>query len=111
VITGDPSPQPELSALLEAMNNGGTLSRVEAETVRKYYDAQLKRLEFDIRSRRVVSVGDVGKAVGEEYSRLRSRLLALPSERSPALFRCRTAAQVEKLLARVIEEALPALSY
>ena len=87
---------------------GGTLNDALLRKERAL--AQLKELEFDQKAGAVVSVGEVAKLVGEEYARVRTRLLSLPSERAPAIFRLKSAAEVEAVLRSAIVEALEELT-
>lgn len=84
----------------------GLLSTVDALKLKENYLARRQRLEFDIKVGSVVVAADVAKIVGAEYARVRSRLLAIPTERAPEVHRLRTVAEVEDRLRSAIVEAL-----
>ena len=80
----------------------------EAKRIRENYLALLTRLEYDQKSGVVVEIADVAKAVGVEFARVRTRLLAIPAEQAPSLFHSKTVADLQDrlltLVTRVLEE-------
>ncbi|MFH5926434.1 hypothetical protein [Roseomonas xinghualingensis] len=82
----------------------------EAERVKENYLALLRQLEYDQKSGAVVPVADVARVVGEQLARVRTRLLAIPAEQAPRIHRCKTAAEVQGVLADVVTEALEELT-
>ncbi|HDR8928318.1 TPA: hypothetical protein QDB26_005344 [Burkholderia vietnamiensis] len=82
----------------------------EARRIKEVYLALLNRLEYDKKSGQVVMVEDVTTAVGAEYAKVRTRLLAIPSSYAPQIHRCKTVSEVNDLLERVIIEALEELT-
>lgn len=99
-------------AALEMVTAPGVelLSQAAAERLKENYLALLRQLEYDQKSGAVVPVEEVSKAVGEEYARVRTRLLAIPAEQAPRLHRLKTAAEVQDALREIITEVLEELS-
>jgi hypothetical protein len=89
---------------------GATHSHAEAERIKENYLALLRQLEYDTKSGTVVLVPDVARVIGEEYARVRSRLLAIPAEQAPGLHRLKTVAEMEGALREIITEALEELT-
>lgn len=89
---------------------GADMDLAEAERVKENYLALLRQLEYDQKSGAVVPVADVAKAVGEEYAKVRTRLLAIPAEQAPRLHRCKTPVEVQDTLRAIITEALEELT-
>lgn len=89
---------------------GADMTIEEAKRVKENYLALLNQLEYDEKSGAVVAVAEVAKAVGEEYARVRTRLLAIPAERAPDIHRLKTVTQVQDALQEVIVRALEELS-
>lgn len=87
-----------------------THERAEAERIRENYNALLRQLEYDTKSGVVVVASEVAALVGAEYAQLRTKLLAIPSERAPQLHRLKTVTEVQDALLAVIIEALEALT-
>lgn len=90
-------------------SSGAPFSLIEAERTKENYLALLKQLEYDIKSGAVVAVEDIARAVGEEYAKVRTKLLAIPAEQAPRLHRLKTVAEVQDVLMGCIVEALEAL--
>ncbi len=88
-----------------------SMSILEAERYKVIFDGQLKRLDYDIKSAKVVPVDLVREAVAKEYAKVRTRLLAIPAEQSPWLHRLKTVNEVQDALSKVIHEALEELAY
>ena len=81
-----------------------------ARRVKENYLALLNQLEYDQKAGAVVWVSDVAKAVGDEYAKVRTRLLAIPAEQAPRLHRLKTVTQVQDALQEIITEALEELT-
>ncbi len=90
--------------------NGVPYSLPEAERVKENYLALLRQLEYDQKSGQVVSVAEVSRAVGQEYAKVRTRLLAIPAEQAPRIHRLKTAAEIQDALQTIIVEALEELT-
>ncbi|MBB2176762.1 hypothetical protein [Gluconacetobacter johannae] len=107
-VPGQPSEAPETAAAHLINENGAPYQTPEAIRIKENYNALLKQLEYDLKSGKVVEAALVTKAVGEEYARVRTRLLAIPAEQAPALHRCKTVAELQDrlltLITRVLEE-------
>ena len=58
---------------------GAEMDFEEARRVKENYFALQAQLQYDQDAGLVVAVADVAKAVGEEYAKVRTRLLAIPS--------------------------------
>lgn len=82
----------------------------QAKTHKERFAALLNELEYDQEAGKVVPVADVARIVGEEYARVRTRLLALPAENAPRIQRLKTATEVQDALHELIVEALEELT-
>jgi hypothetical protein len=89
---------------------GAQMPIEEAKRVKENYLALLNQLEYDQKSGAVVAVAEVAKAVGEEYARVRTRLLAIPAERAPDIHRLKTVTEVQDALQEMIVQALEELT-
>lgn len=99
-------------AVERILSEGGSIMTIEeAKRMKEEYLALLNRLEYDQKSGAVVAVAEVGKAVAEEYARVRTRLLAIPAERAPDVHRLKTVAEVQDVLHAAIVQALEELTY
>lgn len=89
---------------------GDLLPLAKALELKENYLARHQQLSYDLKARSVVMIEEVAKAVGAEYATVRTKLLAIPAERAPAIHRLRTVVEVEDLLRSVIAEALGGLT-
>lgn len=89
---------------------GSNMPIEEAKRVKENYLALLNQLEYDTKSGLVVLVADVAKAVGDEYAKVRTRLLAIPAEQAPRIHRLKTVTEVQDVLQELITEALGELT-
>lgn len=89
---------------------GAEMTIDEAKQMKENYLALLNQLEYDQKSGAVVLVSDVAKAVGEEYAKVRTRLLAIPAEQAPRVHRLKTVTEVQDVLQELITEALEELT-
>jgi len=87
-----------------------TMDFEEARRIKESYLALLNQLEYDTKSGLVVMASDVAREVGEEYAKVRTRLLAIPSEQAPRLHRLKTVAEVQDAMQECITEALEELT-
>ncbi len=87
----------------------GLLPLAKALALKENYLARHQQLSYDLKAGHVVLIEDVARVVGPEYAGVRKKLLAIPSERAPALHRLKTVVEVEDLLRSVIVEALEGL--
>jgi hypothetical protein len=90
--------------------SGAPYDLLEAERIKENFLALLRQLEYDQKSGQVVSVTEVARAVGQEYAKVRTRLLAIPAEQTPRLHRLKTAAEMQDALQAIIVEALEELT-
>ncbi|MBN9096068.1 hypothetical protein [Pandoraea pnomenusa] len=102
---------PESAAERVLIATGAEMDFDEARRVKENYLALQAQLEYDQKSGLVVAVEDVTSAVGEDYAKVRSRLLAIPSEHAPRIQRLKTAIEVEDALREIITEALEELTH
>lgn len=86
------------------------MSYNDARKMRENYEALLKKIKYDAEIGALVPVSEVSRLVGEEYAKIRTRLLAIPAEQSPRLKRCKTVAEVQDVLSQIITDALEELS-
>lgn len=86
------------------------LSLPDAIKLKENYLARRQQLEYDLKAGTVVIAADVAKAVGSEYASVRTKLLAIPSERAAELHRLKTVTEVQDALRSVIVEALQRLT-
>ena len=112
-----PSPIRSTRRILRAKEGKKPLSREtktaqnqKAKRVKENYLALREQLEYDRESRLVVAVEDVTRAVGEEYAKVRTRLLAIPSENAPRIHRLKTVLEVQDAMYGLIVEALEELT-
>lgn len=89
---------------------GADMDMDEAKRVKENYLALQAQLEYDQAAGLVVAVADVAQAVAEEYAKVRTRLLAIPSEHAPRIQRLRSVQEVQDALHAVIVEALEELT-
>ena len=92
------------------LSSGATMDIDEARRVKEHYLALLNQLEYDQKAGAVVLVAEVAKAVGEDYAKVRTRLLAIPAEQAPRLHRYKTVNEVQDALQEIITEALEELT-
>jgi hypothetical protein len=98
-------------AAIELVDQEGVFAtRQEAERYRDSYVARLKQIEYDLKSGAVVDIAEVAKAVGAEYAKVRTRLLAIPAEQAPRLHRCKTVTELQDALLDLITRALEELT-
>lgn len=93
--------------------NGVTMTRDEALTMKENYLALLTKLEHETKSGVVLPYNDMIEAVGKEYSRMRTRLIAIAPEHGPrlrALASTTNDAEFVQALQEVVYEALEELS-
>lgn len=92
------------------MGDPSTWSRSYSEQVKEAYLALLRKMEFDHRSGRLVHVETVAAQVATEYSRVRSRLLAIPTTIAPRLAGIDRPTEIADLIQAEIVGALEALT-
>ncbi|WP_228882487.1 hypothetical protein [Paraburkholderia saeva] len=112
VILPDESPEQAAERIIVAL--GPNMDFEEARRVKENYLALKAQLEYDRDSGQVVLVEDVTRAVGAEYAKVRTRLLAIPSNLAPHLTRLNSANEmcdaVEKAIVAALEELTVAAS-
>lgn len=82
---GDPADSP--AKIVEKMiaENGVDMTIDEAREMKENFLALLTQLEYQIKSGQVLPYKDMTEAVGQEYSRMRTRLIAIAPEQGPRL--------------------------
>src|SRR5260363_10697 len=109
-VTIEPGESAEQAAVRILAVRGADMSREEAQRVKENYLALLHQLDYHQKSGAVVAVQEVAQAVGEEYAKVRTRLLAIPSECAPRLHTLKTVTEVQDALHALIVEVLEALT-
>lgn len=109
-VTVKPGETVEQATTRILIATGATMTIDEAKRVKENYLALREQLEYDRESRLVVAVEDVTRAVGEEYAKVRTRLLAIPSENAPRIHRLKTVLEVQDAMYGLIVEALEELT-
>lgn len=109
-VTIKPGESVEQATTRILIATGATMTIDEAKRVKENYLALREQLEYDRESRLVVAVEDVTRAVGEEYAKVRTKLLAIPSENAPRIHRLKTVLEVQDAMYGLIVEALEELT-
>jgi phage terminase Nu1 subunit (DNA packaging protein) len=109
LIVAEPDESIERAAERIMVATGAGMTIDEAKRVKENYLALLNQLEYDRESGLVVMAADVAKAVGEEYAKVRTRLLAIPAEQAPRIHRLKSVTEVQDALQELITEALEEL--
>jgi phage terminase Nu1 subunit (DNA packaging protein) len=109
-VTIRPGESAETAAERILVATGAEMDFDEARRVKENYLALLNQLEYDQKAGAVVAVADVARAVGEEYAKVRTRLLSIPAEQAPQIQRCKTVIEVQDMLHTIIVEALEELT-
>lgn len=82
----------------------------EARRIKENYLALLNQLEYDQKSGAVVAVQDVAKVWSDLLARVRTRLLAIPSEVAPQAHRMKTVPEVQEAIRSSVTAALEELT-
>lgn len=82
----------------------------QARLMKEKYLGLLNQLEYDRESGLVVQSAIVAREVGEEYAKVRTRLLSIPAEQAPYLHRLKTVLEVQDALQQMITDALEELT-
>lgn len=101
---------PAEAAVRHLIATGADMDLDEAKRVKENYLALQAQLEYDRDAGLVVDVSDVAKAVGEEYAKVRTRLLAIPAEQAPRLQLLKSPVELQDALHEIIVEALEELT-
>ncbi|WP_413506697.1 RNA polymerase subunit sigma-70 [Serratia proteamaculans] len=92
---------------------GMTMTLDEARQMKENFLALLTQLEYDIKSGQVLPYKDMIEAVGNEYARMRTRLIAIAPEHGPrlrVLASTTNDAEFVQALQEVVYEAMEELS-
>jgi len=109
-VTVKPGETVEQATARILIATGANMNIDEAKRVKENYLALREQLEYDREARLVVAVQDVTRAVGEEYARVRTRLLSIPSEHAPRIHRLKSVLEIQDALHGIIVEALEELT-
>lgn len=109
-VTINPGETIEQATARILIATGANMNIDEAKRVKENYLALREQLDYDREARLVVAVEDVARAVGEEYAKVRSRLLAIPSEHAPRISRLKTVLEIQDALHGIIVETLEELT-
>ncbi|WP_227459303.1 hypothetical protein [Cupriavidus pauculus] len=90
--------------------SGAEMDYDEARCMKENYLALQAQLQYDQDAGLVVAVADVAKAVGEEYAKVRTRLLSIPAEHAPRIHRLKTVIEIQDALQELIVDALEELT-
>ncbi|ULF52628.1 RNA polymerase subunit sigma-70 [Serratia marcescens] len=93
--------------------HGVTMTLDEARQMKEIFLALLTQLEYDIKSGQVLPYKDMIEAVGNEYARMRTRLIAIAPEHGPrlrVLASTTNDAEFVQALQEVVYEAMEELS-
>ncbi|MGP3296532.1 RNA polymerase subunit sigma-70 [Serratia marcescens] len=93
--------------------HGVTMTLDEARQMKENFLALLTQLEYDIKSGQVLQYKDMIEAVGNEYARMRTRLIAIAPEHGPrlrVLASTTNDAEFVQALQEVVYEAMEELS-
>lgn len=82
----------------------------EAAALEKHYKAQLARLEYEQKIGTLVPIESVAAEVEREYTRVRARLLAIPSKLAPDVALTDDVAQCRAVIEAAITDALNELA-
>lgn len=109
-VTIRPGETIEQAAFRALVSDDVVMTFDEARLLKEKYLGLLNQLEYDKESGLVVEVAEVTAAVGAEYAKVRTRLLAIPAEQAPRIHRLKTVTEVQDALQEIIVEALEELT-
>ena len=101
---------PEAAAERIVKEGGAPYPHAEAVRIKENYLALLRQLEFDIKSGAVVPIDVVIAGVVEQNSRVRTKMLAIPTRVAPRAAVLRSADEVRALLEADVIQALKELT-
>lgn len=85
-------------------------SMAEARRCREYYQAELKRLQYETQEGDLLHKDTLIKLWLPVITAMKQRLLAMPSKLTPMLYGCKTKPEMHTCLKKHIDEALAELS-
>jgi hypothetical protein len=85
-------------------------SSIRSRQIIDYYKSETARLEHEKRRGELVEVAEVAKIVGDEYTAVRTRLLAIPTELADELKLISDPIKIRQLIESAIHEALQELT-
>lgn len=105
----DETPEEAAERLIE---QGGVQLHTHGEAVRRKenYLALLRQLEFDIKSGAVVPIDIVVAGIVEQFSRVRNKMLSIPTRVAPRAAVLRSAEEVRALIETEVSLALEELT-
>jgi hypothetical protein len=102
--------QPVSQVPVQREQSAGSVSFLQARTVREQIKAKLDKLEYDRRTGKLVEAEKVKEAAESAFKNTRDRLLILPRSLSAALAATSKPAEAEQILTDAIFNALQGLS-
>lgn len=109
-VTVDEGESVEQAARRVVASSDFVMTIDEARLMKEKYLGLLNQLEYDRESGLVVESAIVAREVGEEYAKVRTRLLSIPAEQAPYLHRLKTVVEVQDALQQMITDALEELT-
>lgn len=90
--------------------DGEPMTYNKAAAIEKHYKAQLARIEFEQKTGVLVPIDSVAQEVEREYTRVRARLLAIPSKLAPEVALLEDVAECRGIIEAAITDALNELA-
>ena len=90
--------------------NGAPYSHAEAVRVKENFLALLRQLEFDVKSGAVVPIDVVMAGIVEQYARVRTKMLSIPTRVAPRAAMLKSADEVRALIEAEVHQALQELT-
>lgn len=109
-VSAEPADPPK--ELQDLLNKAELLTTAGAERVKENYLARQRKLQYEREAGELVPVDQAAQQVANEYAKVRSKLLALPTELAPQLAQefGGDANQIRERLAEAITRALEELT-
>ncbi len=85
---------------------GGSLSEAEARRIKAGYEAALKKLDYEVKSGKLISVDDVKIEVFNTFRELRDLILAIPENESAKLIRIKNIKTFKIRLLEILKKPL-----
>ena len=95
----------------EAPKGDGFETKSDAERVKETYLALMRKVEYDKEAGIVIKIADVCRIVASEYSRVRSKLMAMAATIAPQAAMLSSPSEIQRLINREIGEVLKELTY
>jgi len=100
-----------VSALAEQMvAKKGVLSLHDAQRLKETYLGRMRELEYDLKVGTVVLIDDAVRETGKQLARVRTHLLAIPTNIAPVVARTTSPVAAEAIIREAIHQALEELT-